>query len=104
MAETTFAANRAVFTYEDPWPSGCLTGYDDAGGFVIEHVIAWRPGVLPKMLAAGLKEARARGYAHVRCRLPQAFPPTPKLRRLAKRVGFAVYHEDAEWVDLAWYP
>lgn len=104
MPRATLVPNRSVFTYEDPWPSGCLTGYDDSGGFVIEHVIAWRPGVLLRMLALGLETARERGYAHVRCRLPQAFPLTPRLRLLAERFGFTVYHEDAEWVDLAWHP
>lgn len=95
---------RLVFTYEDPWPSGLMTGYEDAGGFVLEHVVAFRPRVLIPMLHAGLRVARECGYCHIRCRLPQRFPGTPRLRSLATRMGGAVYHEDADWVDVTWYP
>ena len=95
---------RLVFTYGDPWPEGVLTGYEDAGGFVIEHVITFRRGVLVAMLVEGLRIAGERGYHHLRCRLPQDFPKTPRLRSLAIRMGFTIYHEDTQWLDLVWYP
>lgn len=93
-----------MFTYGEPWPQGVLTGYEDSGGFVIEHVIAFQPKTLLPMLTEGLRLASERGYHHLRCRLPQAFPKTRRLRSLASRLGFTVYYEDDKWVDLAWHP
>lgn len=98
------ATERLVWTYGSPWPLGVVTGYEDNGAFVVEHVIAFRPGRLIPMLRAAQGIARARGYDHVRFRVPRAFPLSRQLRIIAGRLGCRVYYEDAEWVDLAWWP
>ena len=100
----SLAESRCVFTYSDPWPAGFVTGYEDAGGFVVEWLVALQRGILLPMLREGQRVARERGYTHVRFRLPHAFPGTLRLRLLALRLGCRKYHEDAEWVDYAWYP
>lgn len=97
------ADGRVVVTRCDPWPSGVLTGYEDAGGFVVEHVAAYRPGVLLPMLRDGLALGRERGYEHIRLRLPRGWPPTPRLESLAVRMGFRLYHEEEEWLDYVTY-
>ena len=55
------------------------------------------------MLCEGIAVAAARGYEHIRLRLPQAFPETTRLRILALHMGFRRYHEDAEWLDYVRY-
>ncbi|MBI2508668.1 MAG: hypothetical protein HYV99_01305 [Betaproteobacteria bacterium] len=97
------ATNRLVFTLSDPWPSGFLTGYEADGGFVLEHVVSFKGDITIPLLVAGITEARARHYAHIRIRLPLAFPRTPYLRGLADRMGFTLYHEDEQWIDYVMY-
>ena len=98
------AEDQVVLTYvASGWPGGCLTGYEDAGGFVLCHVVAFQPRVLLPMLREGIAVAASRGYDHIRLRLPQAFPETTRLRILALHMGFRRYHEDAEWLDYVRY-
>ena len=105
MAEPVIeAAVRDVIYYRDPWPAGQITGYADAGGFVLESLVVFRPGVLRRMIAEGKREVSARGYDHVRIRLPKSYPPAGKLRALITRCGGRLYHEDADWMDFVWYP
>ena len=100
----TLVTGRCVFVVEDPWPAGLITGYEDAGGFVVEAVVAFHTGALLPMLAESKQIARTRGYEHVRFRLPKSFPKTPKLARLARHVGCQVYHEDDDYMDFVWRP
>lgn len=106
---THVVEGRVVLTYGEPWPLGFITGYVD-GTFRVEHVVVF-PGAprstLPKMLAAGLDEAWARGYASVSLLLPHAFPLTPPLMTLARRLGFEWYARDdfaTYWVKFAGEP
>ena len=105
MAEplVSVGANRHVFVLDQPWPVGMVTGLEDSGGFILEAFVVFT-GSPRAVVRAMLDTARERGYAHIRCRLPVDFPLTPKLRRLAERVGFAVYAVSTEYVDLVWRP
>ena len=95
------AGNRIVFTYQPEdarWPEGVLTGYGDVqGGFVLEHVLAFRAGVVLAMLRAGLAEASARGYRYVTFGIPDDFPKARALGRAAERVGCAIYEQRDGW-------
>ena len=99
-----FVRERCVYTYEPgDWPQGILTGYeDDAGGFVLEHVVCFRPFALRPMLRAGLVEAKARGWQHITLRIPNAYPDG--LRTLAERMDFAPYARDEVHTYYVTYP
>lgn len=92
--------NRIVLTYEpDGWPAGVITGYAQRETFCVEHVIVfpWAPGkTMMAMLRVGLEEARRRGYTRVMFILPDAFPLTPKLRRVGERLGFRLVIKGAD--------
>ena len=104
---THVVENRLVLTYGSPWPHGVLTGYVDGTTFRVEHVIVLPgspAGTLVRMLRAGLDEAWRRGYASVALHLPHAFPLTPALTQLARRLGFDWYTRDGfatYWVRYA---
>jgi hypothetical protein len=93
-----FVDHRIVFTYQpERWPEGVLTGYVDLqGGFVLEHVIAFKPRVLVPMLEEGIDEARRRGYRYLLFGMPHDFPLAKRLTKLATRFGFERYAEDEE--------
>lgn len=95
---------RTVLTLCAPWPVALLTGYEDAGGIVVEHCLSFRPGFLLPLIRAGMAEVRRRGYQHVRARLPKAFPLTARLVTVATRAGFLVYREDDDSLDMVWRP
>lgn len=99
----TLAENRIVVTREDPWPCGFITGYEADGGFVVEHIVSFRPDVLLPLLRDGIALATERGYGHLRLRLPREWILTPRLRLLALRMGFTRYHEDGAWIDYVKY-
>ena len=89
--------DRHVFTYEpNGWPAGVITGYRSGDGFALEHVIAFERGQLPALIRAGLEEVQAQGWGFLTFHLPLQFRLAPALGRLAKRMGFVVYAEDAE--------
>ena len=102
-ATLTLAPHRDVYVYENPWPSGWIFGYEDAGGYVLE-LVAVTKHISVRMLFLGLRVARERGYGHVRARLPLSYPDTPRLRALAARMGFTEYAVNEEYVDCVWYP
>lgn len=88
---------RINFTYGEPWPLGFITGYADGQTFRVEHVVVFDEAprqTLSKMLLAGLDEAWTRGYQSVSLHLPHAFPKTPKLTPLVRRLGFDWYARD----------
>lgn len=85
------APGRHVFTYEPQGrAAGLLTAYEHGGGWVLEHVVAWRPGALRPMLFAALDWAAAHGVAHVAFTVPH---DRPDLVRLAERFGAERYGE-----------
>jgi hypothetical protein len=94
MTHTATLSNQHVFTYtRQQWPQGVITGYEDGdGGLVVEHVIAFRPGVLRGLVRAGLAESWALGFRYLLFRLPHRFPLTKKLVRLLRRLGAAPYY------------
>lgn len=90
------ATERHVLTHEvNGWPVGVITGHPSGEGFALEHIVAFERGRLPAIIRAGLEEAQARGYGFVTFHLPHTFRLAPPLRRLATRLGFIVYAEDA---------
>lgn len=86
--------DRMVFTYQPNggWPAGVCTGYvNHAGGFVLEHVIAFPgapPDTLRDLLVSSLREAWNREYPYVLIELPASHPRHAGLTALAKRFGF----------------
>jgi hypothetical protein len=91
--------NQVVYTYWPEgaaWYEGLLTGHgDEEGGFVLKHVVAFKPGTLLPLLRAGIAEAKALGYRRIRLGIPDDFPPAQALGRAAERVGCVPYaHED----------
>lgn len=82
---------RVVYTLEDPWPVGVLTGYERDGGFYLEHVLSFKPGYLMKLLKRGLAYAWKQGYAYVVFHVPADFPLYPGLLAVGKRLGFREY-------------
>lgn len=86
------ATDRVVYTLEDPWPVGVLTGYvNEAGGFVLEHVIAFEPRILLKLVRAGLAYAWAQGWRYVVFHVPSRHPQRDGLVAVGKRLGFDEY-------------
>ena len=90
------ALNRLVWTYlPDGVPLGLITGYENAGGFVLEQIVRFpdtSPTVLVPMLRAAVAEAWMRDYAHVVLMIPQG--TTNGFHLLARRFGFTVYESD----------
>jgi hypothetical protein len=90
--------NRYVVTYTpDQWPVGFLTGYDDeAGGWALEHVVAFdqSPKTLLALVRLGLQEAWARGFQYVTFHVPKTFPHARQLTLLGLRLGFEEYGHD----------
>jgi len=104
VAISNIATDRVVFTYEvDGHDLGILTGYEQDGGFFLEHVVAF-PGAtlstLVRMLKAGLARAWTHGYRYVSLFVESAHPHAGPLEQLARRLGFTCYTDDG---DRAYY-
>jgi len=89
------ASDRVVFTYEvEGRDLGILTGYEQDGGFFLEHVVAF-PGAplstLPRMFRAGISEAWARGFKYIALYIEHEHPFAEKLEELAERYEFRCY-------------
>lgn len=96
--------DRIVFTSLDPdtgWPQGVLTGYQAEGEvrFVLEHVIAYRPGAMLPMLRDALQHARDYGFRCISFSIPDAFPPVARLAKVAHRLGFTVFDQREGWTS-----
>lgn len=87
------AEGRLVYTYQpDGWPHGVLTGYvNEAGGFVLEHVVAFRPRTVLPLVRAGLAYAWERGWAFVIFHVPGRHPQRSGLCAVGRRLGFVEY-------------
>jgi hypothetical protein len=94
--------NRYVATYTPgDWPAGVLTGYDDeAGGWHLEHVIAFdrNGGTLRALMRHGLAEAWARDFQYVTFHIPHAFPLHGALAAIGGGLGFKEYSRDERHV------
>lgn len=85
-------SNRIVYTLQDPWPIGVLTGYvNEAGGFVLEHVVAFQRGTFLRLIREGLAYAWSQGWAYVTFHVPSRFPKRRGLIAAGRRLGFVEY-------------
>lgn len=103
----TMVQGRVVLVYTPPgtrWRAGVLIGYAQADGVVLEHVIAYRRGVLLGLLRAGIEMARHHGYRHIIFCIPSEFPGSRPLGWAAKKVGAIPYtiREEAEGLTTWW--
>lgn len=82
--------DRIVFTLQDPWPVGVLTGYVDEG-FILEHVVSFDRRYLMKLVRGGLAYAWDRQWPFVVFHVPGRHPLRAGLVALARRLGFEEY-------------